>query len=117
MASAEAGAVFLGLILTGYGVWFTIKGIGMLWGERKDWWRPLDRRSRYPYPAAGLLLGVCFVLFGLRYTLHYAWARASVLGYVGGGLFGVVLLAGIIQPRFLHPRWYETWRTAWGKSR
>jgi hypothetical protein len=103
--------------MTGYGVWFSVKGIGMFWGERKDWWRPLDHRSRrFPYPAAGILLGLCFVLFGLRYTLRTTWASAPVLGYVGGGLFGVVLLAQIIQPRFLHPRWYGDLEDRLGKK-
>jgi hypothetical protein len=112
----QAGAVFIGLILTGYGVWFTVRGIGMVWGDRKDWWRPMDRKSRYPYPVAGLLLGVCFVLFGLRYTLHFTWASAPMLGYAGGGLFVIVLLAGIIQPRFLHPRWYGDLEDRLGKK-
>jgi len=56
------------------------------------------------------------VLFGLRYTLHYAWANAPMLGYVGGGLFVVVLLVGIIQPRFLHPRWYGDLEDRLGKK-
>jgi hypothetical protein len=88
----------------------------MLWGDRKDWWRPLDRKNRYPYPAAGLLLGLCFVLFGLRYALNYAWAGAPRLSYVGIGLFAFVLLAGIIQPRFLHPRWYGALEDRLGKK-
>jgi hypothetical protein len=78
----------------------------MWFGTDKNWWRPKSRRERYPYPAAGILLGICFVTLGIRFALHYTWDNARVLGYVGGGLFVVILVAGVAQPRFLHPRWY-----------
>jgi hypothetical protein len=109
-------AEIMGLALVGYGVWFAIKGAGMLFWDRKDWWRPLDRRKRYPYPVAGVLLGVCFVLLGLRFALHFSWERASILGYIGGGLFVVVFAIGIGQPRFLHPRWYGLLEDRLGKK-
>jgi hypothetical protein len=109
-------AEIIGLTLAGYGVWFAIRGAGMLFWSGKDWWRPLDSRKRYPYPAAGVLLGVCFVLLGLRFALHFSWEGASILGYVGGGLFIVVFVAGIAQPRFLHPQWYGVLEDRLGKK-
>ena len=39
-----------------------------------------------------------------------------MLGYGGGALFVVVLLAGIIQPRFLHPKWYGDLEDRLGKK-
>ncbi len=110
-------AELIGLALVAYGIWLRIRG-GIMWfSTRKDWWRPLSHRNRYPYPASGVLLGVCFVVLGFRFALHYAWGpNAQVLGYVGGGLFAVVLIAGITQPRFLHPRWYGVLEDRFGKK-
>jgi hypothetical protein len=99
-------AELIGVFLVGYGIWFAYKGILRLLGDGRDWWRPLRNRKRYPYPAAGVLLGVCFILLGVRFALNSAWMRAPILGYVGAGLFVLVLVIGIAQPRFLHPRWY-----------
>ena len=109
-------AEVIGLALVGYGVWFAIRGIGMLVWGRRDWWRPLDRRKRYPYPVAGVLLGLCFVLLGLRFALHFSWEGAPVLGYTGGGLFVLVFVIGVAQPRFLHPQWYRALEDRLGKE-
>jgi hypothetical protein len=62
------------------------------------------------------MLGIFFVLLGGRFALHYAWEHAPVLGYVGGGLFLVVLAVGVGQPRFLHPPWYGTLEDQLGKK-
>jgi len=99
-------AELIGVCLVGYGIWFTYKGILRALGDDKDWWRPLRNRKRYPYPVAGALLGMCFILLGARFALNRVWRHASVLGYAGGGLFVVVLIVGVAQPRFLHPKWY-----------
>jgi hypothetical protein len=99
-------AELIGVFLVGYGIWFTNRGIQRALGADKDWWRPLRNRKRYPYPAAGALLGVCFACLGARFALNNVWGHAPILGYVGGGLFAVVVVVGIAQPRFLHPRWY-----------
>jgi hypothetical protein len=96
----------IGMALIGYGIWFGARGVVMWITGKKDWWRPADRRSRYPYPVAGILLGVFFVILGARFALHYVWPNAAILGYVGGALFLIVLAAGVGQPRFLHPPWY-----------
>jgi hypothetical protein len=99
-------AELIGVSLVGYGIWFTYKGILRILGDGKDWWRPYQNRRRYPYPAAGALLGLCFALLGARFALNSVWARAAILGYIGGGLFVIVVVIGIAQPRFLHPKWY-----------
>jgi hypothetical protein len=99
-------AELIGIFLVGYGIWFTYKGIVRITSGEKDWWRPTSRRNRYPYPVAGTLLGICFVVLGLRFALNSVWEHARVLSYVGIGLFALVLITGIVQPRFLHPRWY-----------
>jgi hypothetical protein len=109
-------AELIGVFLVGYGMWFTYKGILRVLGSDKDWWRPLRNRKRYPYPVAGILLGTCFVLLGTRFALNSAWARASILGYAGAGLFVVVLVVGIAQPRFLHPKWYSALWDRFGKE-
>ncbi len=106
----------IGLALFGYGIWFGVRGIGMLFGTNREWWRPTSRNKRYPYPAAGALLGIFFMLLGGRFVLHYAWEQAPILGYVGGGLFLVVLAIGVIQPRPLHPRWYGLLEDRLGKK-
>jgi hypothetical protein len=109
-------AELIGLALVAYGIWFGIRG-GILWfGTQKDWWRPLSHKNRYPSPASGVLLGLCVIVLGLRFVLHYAWENAQILGYVGGGLFIVVLAAGIAQPRFLHPGWYGSLEDRFGKK-
>jgi hypothetical protein len=100
-------AEVIGLALIGYGIWFGARGVVVWTTAKKEWWRPVDRRNRYPYPAAGILLGVFFVILGARFALHYVWPRAAALGYAGGILFLVVLAAGVGQPRFLHPPWYR----------
>jgi hypothetical protein len=99
-------AELIGVFLFAYGMWFAYRGILRALGDNRDWWRPLRNRKRYPYPVAGVLLGLCFVLLGARFALNSVWMRAQILGYVGAGLFGIVLVVGIAQPRFLHPRWY-----------
>jgi hypothetical protein len=97
---------FVGVMLVGYGIWYGYKGIVRLFGSEKDWWRPRTRRQRYPYPAAGVLLGICFVVLGLRFAIQNVWEHARILGWVGIGLVIVVIVLGVVQPRFLHPRWY-----------
>ena len=109
-------AEMIGLFLVGYGIWFTARGFGMYIRVGKDWWRPTSRKTRYPYPAAGILLGICFVILGMRFALNYAWPNASILGYIGGATFLVVLVIGIVQPRFLHPRWYGALEDRFGKK-
>ena len=109
-------AEMIGLVLVGYGIWFAARGVGMWFGTDKNWWRPKSRRERYPYPAAGILLGICFVILGTRFALNYTWDNARILGYVGGGLFVIVLVAGVAQPRFLHPRWYGALEDRLGKK-
>lgn len=96
----------IGLTLSGYGLWFAVRGIKMYLSTDKAWWRPINRQNRYPYPVAGVLLGVFFVLAGLVFLLHNVWPQSVVLGYIGGGLFVLVFIIGIAQPRLLHPRWY-----------
>jgi hypothetical protein len=88
-----------------------------LLSSEKDWWRPLSRQQRYPYPAAGMILGLCFVVLGLRFALHNVWAQATTLSYVGIGLFVLVLVLGVVQPRFLHPGWYGRLQDRLGKQR
>jgi len=100
-------AEVIGLALIGYGIWFGARGVVMWTTAKKEWWRPVDRSSRYPYPAAGILLGVFFAILGARFALHYVWPHAAVLGYAGGVFFLIVLAAGVGQPRFLHPPWYR----------
>jgi hypothetical protein len=109
-------AELIGVFLVAYGLWFTYKGILRALGDSKDWWRPLRNRKRYPYPAAGTLLGMCFVLLGVRFALQRAWDRAAILGYTGAGLFAIVLVIGTVQPRFLHPRWYGLLWDRFGKE-
>jgi hypothetical protein len=42
--------------------------------------------------------------------------HARILGYVGGALFVLVLVAGVSQPRFLHPQWYRRLHDRLGKK-
>lgn len=108
---------FVGLVLVGYGIWYGYKGLVRLLTGEKDWWRPSNRKQRYPYPVAGVLLGITFVVLGLRFALHNVWAQARSLGYVGIGLFVLVLLIGVVQPRFFHPGWYGRLQDRLGKQR
>jgi hypothetical protein len=62
------------------------------------------------------LLGVCFVLMGLVFALSNVWANVRILVWVGIGVFVLVLIAGIGQPRFLHPRWYGELEDRFGKK-
>jgi hypothetical protein len=110
-------AELIGIALVAYGMWFAYRGLDMWFGTNREWWRPISHRKRYPYPAAGILLGVCFILLGLRFALNSVWAQARILGYAGGVLFVVVLLAGVIQPRWLHPDWYRRLHDRLGKER
>ena len=110
-------AEFVGVILVGYGLWYVYRGFVRLFSGEKDWWRPISRQQRYPYPAAGVLLGVCFVVLGLRFALNNVWEQARVLSYVGIGLFVLVMLTGVVQPRFLHPGWYGRLQDRLGKQR
>jgi hypothetical protein len=109
-------AEVIGLLLVAYGIWFTYKGVLRMLGNSKDWWRPLQNKTPYPYPAAGILLGLCFVLLGTRFALNRTWDQATLLGYAGGGLFVIVLVVGTVQPRFLHPKWYGTLWDRFGRE-
>ena len=109
-------AELIGLFLVGYGIWFGARGIGLWVGTSREWWRPSSRKGRYPYPASGVLLGIFFMLLGGRFALHYAWEGAPILGYVGIGLFAIVLAVGVGQPRFLHPPWYGALEDRLGKK-
>ena len=109
-------AELIGLALIGYGFWFGARGVVIWVTEKKTWWRPVDRSSRYPYPAAGILLSVVFIILGARFALNGIWERAAILGYIGGVLFLLVLAAGIGQPRFLHPPWYRKLEDQFGKK-
>lgn len=42
----------IGLTLSGYGLWFAVRGIKMYLSTDKAWWRPINRQNRYPYPVA-----------------------------------------------------------------
>ena len=110
-------AEFVGVVLVAYGIWYSYKGIMRLLGSEKDWWRPQNRQQRYPYPAAGILLGICFVVLGLRFALNNVWEQARTLSYVGIALFVLVLTVGVVQPRFLHPGWYGRLQDRLGKQR
>jgi hypothetical protein len=109
-------AELIGLALIGYGFWFGARGVVIWVAEKKNWWRPVDRSSRYPYPAAGILLSLVFIVLGARFALHGIWEHAAILGYVGGVLFLIVLAAGVGQPRFLHPPWYRELEDQFGKK-
>jgi hypothetical protein len=109
-------AELIGVCLVGYGIWFAARGVKNHLGIEKDWWRPLGRGKRYPYPVAGVLLGVCFIFLGLRFALNNVWTHARISGYAGGALFVAVLVAGVAQPRFLHPRWYGRLEDRFGKT-
>ena len=109
-------AELVGLFLVGYGIWFTSEGVRRYWGTGKDWWRPLGRKRRYPYPVSGILLGFCFVVMGLVFVLNNVWAHARSLAYAGGALFILVVVFGLIQPRVLHPRWYGALEDRLGKK-
>jgi hypothetical protein len=106
----------IGVVLVGYGIWFAGKGVQKQFGSDKTWWRPLTRSERYPYPAAGVLLGIVFALLGLRFALDGVWAQAAILAWVGGGVFILVLVIGVVQPRFLHPRWYGVLEDRFGRK-
>ena len=110
-------AELVGVVLVGYGIWYGYKGILRVLGSEKDWWRPENRQQRYPYPAAGILLGICFIVLGLRFALHNVWEQARTLSYVGIGLFVLVLVTGVVQPRFFHPKWYGRLQDRLGKQR
>jgi len=110
-------AEIIGLVLVGYGIWYAYKGILRLFTGEKDWWRPLTRQQRYPYPAAGVLLGICFVVLGLRFALNNVWEHARTLSYAGIATFVLVLVTGVVQPRFLHPAWYGGLEDRLGKQR
>jgi hypothetical protein len=109
-------AEVIGLALIGYGIWFGARGVVIWVTEKKNWWRPVDRSSRYPYPAAGILLSIVFMILGARFALHYVWEGAAILGYIGGAFFLIVLAAGVAQPRFLHPPWYRELEDRLGKK-
>jgi hypothetical protein len=109
-------AELIGVFLVGYGIWFSGEGVKRLMDNAKDWWRPTRGKRRYPYPVAGILLGVCFVLMGLVFALNNLWAGARSLVWAGVGMFVLVLIAGIAQPHFLHPRWYAKLEDKFGKK-
>ena len=62
-------------------------------------------------------MGVCFIVLGLRFALHNVWENARVLGFVGIGLFALVLVGGVTQPRVFHPKWYGRLQDQLGKQR
>ena len=105
---------FLGVVLVGYGIWFASEAVRRVFGTQKDWWRPVKGKRRYAYPVASVLLGVCFVVAGLSAALNSVWASASILLYVAAGMFVLVLVVGVAQPRFLHPRWYGALEDRYG---
>ena len=107
----------IGLVLIGYGIWFAVRGVKVYLGTDKNWWRPLDRRQRYPYPIAGILMGVFFVSMGITFVSYNVWSHAPVLGYVGGGVFLLVIVVGVAQPRFCHPHWYGELEDRLGRER
>lgn len=109
-------AELIGLALVGYGFWFGARGVVIWATDKKNWWRPIDRSSRYPYPAAGILLSIVFIILGARFVLHQVWERAAILGYIGGAAFLIVLAAGVGQPHFLHPPWYRRLEDQLGKK-
>ena len=109
-------AELIGVFLVGYGIWFAAQGIHKALGTDKDWWRPRRSKRHYPYPFAGFMLGICFVLLGARFALNTVWPHASILGYVGGGIFVLVVVIGVAQPRFLHPRWYGRLEDRFGRE-
>ena len=106
----------MGLFLVGYGIWFAGEGVKRHLNGAKDWWRPIRGKRRYPYPASGVLLGLVFVAMGLVFALHNLWANSRIMAWVGGGLFVLVLAAGIGQPRFLHPRWFADLEDRYGRK-
>jgi hypothetical protein len=110
-------AELMGVFLVAYGIWFSGEGVKKLMDAAKDWWRPIKGTRRYPYPVAGILLGICFVLMGLVFALNSVWAHARVLVWAGIGVFVLVLVAGIGQPRFLHPHWYGELEDRLGRKR
>ncbi|MBN1935772.1 MAG: hypothetical protein JW934_13975 [Anaerolineae bacterium] len=109
-------AEMIGLIMVGYGLWYGFRGIKIHFSTDKSWWRYLSRRERYPYPAAGLLLSLVFVLAGLVFLLHFLVENATYFGYAAGIVFVLVLIIGIWQPRALHPRWYRELEDRVGKK-
>jgi hypothetical protein len=106
----------IGVFLVGYGIWFAGEGLKQLLNGAKDWWRPIKGKRRYPYPVSGVLLGICFVCMGLVFALNNVWANARILAFVGIGIFCLVVFAGIVQPRFLHPVWYGRLEDRFGKK-
>lgn len=109
-------AELIGLVMVAYGVWFGARGIKMYLSGDKSWWRHPSRKERYPYPAAGFLLSLVFILSGLVFLLNNVWANARVLGYVAGVLFVFVVVIGVAQPIILHPRWYSQLEKRFGKK-
>jgi hypothetical protein len=65
---------------------------------------------------SGILLGVFFILLGGRFALNYAWEQAALLGYIGGGMFVIVVAIGVAQPRIFHPKWYRQLEDRLGKK-
>ena len=51
---------------------------------------------------------------GILHALSSVWASAQILLYVAAGLFVLVLVVGVAQPRFLHPRWYGALEDRYG---
>ncbi len=109
-------AELIGLAMIGYGLWFGFRGLKMHFSTDKSWWRQLSHRERYPYPAAGVLLSVVFVLGGMVFLLNYVVANAVYFGYAAGITFILVLVVGVWQPRALHPRWYRSLEDRVGKK-
>jgi len=109
-------AELIGVVLIGYGIWFGSRGVRMQFNSDKEWWRPTHRNKRYPYPVSGMLLGVFFMLLGGRFALNYAWEQAALLGYIGAGMFVIVVVVGVAQPRIFHPKWYRQLEDRLGKK-
>lgn len=109
-------AEMIGLAMIGYGLWFGLRGVKMQFSNDKGWWRHLSRQQRYPYPVAGQLLGLVFVLTGLVFLLNALVQNARYFGYVAGGILVLVLIIGVWQPRVFHPRWYRDLEDRVGKK-
>ena len=110
-------AEFIGLTLIGYGIWFGFRGIKIYFSTDKSWWRYPSRKERYPYPVAGLLLSLVFVLAGLVFVLYHTFGeQARAFGYAAGAAFILVLVIGIAQPPIFHPKWYARLQKKFGKK-
>ena len=112
MGIAEA----IGIVLIGYGAWFMWRGVRIYMTGDKNWWRPANRTQRYPYPIAGISLGLFILLGGLTFLLNNTLEWAEWFGYVGGGFFVLTFVLGIARPRIFHPPWYADLLDQYGEE-